>query len=1064
MNAFIDAAINRSRTSLLILAMIVAAGLVARSAIPVASQPDVQVPFFVVTIIHEGISPEDAERLLIMPTEIELRGVEGVKEFTSYASEGAGTVMVEFEAEYDLDQALLDVREAVDRARPEMPSTAEEPFVQETSFIEYPILQINLVGEDVPERVLYNLAIDLRDAIETVPEVLKAPIQGHREELLEAVIDPNQLETYQISNEELINTIVRNNRLIPAGSIDTGEGRFAVKVPSVIEEARDIFDLPIRATEDTVVTLDDVATIRRTFKDRTSYARVNGTTTISLSIIKRANANIIDTIDAVRRAVEARREYLPRQVELFYSQDQAPGALRQVVELQGNIFTALALVMVLVVAAMGFRSGVIVGLAIPVSFLFSLIFIYLLGFTFNFMVMFGMLLGLGMLIDGAIVVTEYADRKMTEGFDARSAYALSAKRMFWPVTASVATTLAAFLPLMFWPGSSGQFMRYLPITVFAVLSGSLLYALVLGPVLGSIFGKAGARDPHAMETLRQLEEGDPTKLDSITGWYARLLSHATRYALVTLALTLTVVFTVFWAYGRYSSGVVYFSDTEPEMASLSVRARGNLSADEINRLVLEVEEQVLEVSGIKDSNVHTKLPGGMSAGGGMGPMSGGGGFDVVGQIYLEFHPENERDRTATDILEELRARTDEFAGIVVEFQEMDYGPPEGKPIEIEFASYDKDLLEPAVARVMEYLQTQVMGLRDIEDTRSLPGIEWKLTVDRAQAAVYGADVLQVGVAVQLVTNGVKVGEYRPDKSDDAVDIRVRYPTEARGISALDELKISTSKGIVPISNFVRREAAPNVDTIQRSNGIPVEYIRANVAPNVLADDKVQEIQAWLQNQVFDPQLQIHFRGTNEDQAEALTFVLFAFVMSLVLMFILLVTQFNSFYQSTLILFAVVLSTAGVLVGLLVMQATFSVILTGVGIVALAGIVVNNNIVLIDTYNHLRKEHPDLDYISLIVRTGAQRFRPVMLTTVTTVFGLLPLAANLSIDLINREIIYGGMMSSFWVPLSQAIVSGLTFATLLTLVCTPALLALPHQLHAVSDSVKQRLGFKHKVPA
>ncbi len=1064
MNAFIDAAINRSRTSLLILAMIVAAGLAARSAIPVASQPDVQVPFFVITIIHEGISPEDAERLLIMPTEIELRGVEGVKEFTSYASEGAGTVMVEFEAEYDLDQALLDVREAVDRARPEMPSSAEEPFVQETSFIEYPILQINLVGENVPERVLYNLAIDLRDAIEGVPSVLKAPIQGHREEVLEAVIDPNQLETYQISNEELINTIVRNNRLIPAGSIDTGEGRFAVKVPSVIEEARDIFDLPIRATEDTVVTLNDVATVRRTFKDRTSYARVNGNTTISLGIIKRANANIIGTIDAVRAVVEARREFLPRQVELFYSQDQAPGALRQVVELQGNIFTALALVMVLVVAAMGFRSGVIVGLGIPVSFLFSLIFIYLLGFTFNFMVMFGMLLGLGMLIDGAIVVTEYADRKMTEGFDARSAYALSAKRMFWPVTASTATTLAAFLPLMFWPGDGGQFMRYLPITVFAVLSGSLLYALVFGPVLGSIFGKAGARDAHAMETLKQLEEGDPTKLDSITGWYARLLSYATRYAIVTLSLTLVVVFTAFWAYGRYSSGLVYFSDTEPEMASLSVKARGNLSADEINRLVLEVEEQVLEVSGIKGSNVHTQLPGGMSSGGGMGPMSGGGGFDVVGQIYLEFHPENERDRSATDILEELRARTSEFAGIVVEYQEMEYGPSEGKPIEIEFASYDKDLLEPAVARVIEYMQTQMVGLRDIEDTRSLPGIEWKLSVDRAQAAVYGADVSQVGIAVQLVTNGVKVGEYRPDKSDDAVDIRVRYPTEARGISALDELKISTSKGIVPISNFVRREAAPNVDTIQRSNGIPVEYIRANVAPNVLADDKVQEIQAWLQNQVFDPQLQIHFRGTNEDQAEALTFVSFAFIMSLVLMFILLVTQFNSFYQSTLILFAVVLSTAGVLLGLLVMQATFSVILTGVGIVALAGIVVNNNIVLIDTYNHLCKEHPDLDYISLIVRTGAQRFRPVMLTTVTTVFGLLPLAANLSIDLINREIIYGGMMSSFWVPLSQAIVSGLTFATLLTLVCTPALLALPHQLHAVSDSVKQRLGFKHKVPA
>ena len=335
-------------------------------------------------------------------------------------------------------------------------------------------------------------------------------------------------------------------------------------------------------------------------------------------------------------------------------------------------------------------------------------------------------------------------------------------------------------------------------------------------------------------------------------------------------------------------------------------------------------------------------------------------------------------------------------------------------------------------------------LRDIGDTRSLPGIEWKLAVDRAQAALYGADVIQVGLAVQLVTNGVLVGEYRPDRADDAVDIRVRYPESARGINALDDLKVRTPQGLVPISNFVTREAVPNVDTLVRVDGIPVEYIRSNVAPGVLADDKVKEISAWIDAQTWDPALNITFRGANEEQAESMAFVMVAFMLSLLLMFVLLVTQFNSLYQATLILFAVVMSTAGVLIGLVVTGKPFSAILTGTGIVALAGIVVNNNIVLIDTFNVIRRENPQLDYVEAIVRTGTQRLRPVVLTTITTICGLLPLASNLSIDLVNRNVVYGGMLSTFWVPLSQAIVSGLAFASLLTLVATPALLALPYQ--------------------
>lgn len=1034
---FLEAAISRSRTTLLLLFMILLCGMIARCSIPVEGDPDISVPFFVITVVHEGISPEDAERLLVMPLEIELRQVEGIEEINAYAAENAGTVMVEFDPDFDLDQALMDTREAVDRAKVEFPTTAEEPIIQEQSTSEFPIIQVNLVG-DVPERMLYTLALDLRDLIEAQPDILSADLQGSREELLEAVIDPKELETYGLSSEQIINSIARNNRLIPAGSLDNGEGRFAVKVPSVIENYSDIYDIPVKSDGDTVIALSDVAEVRRTFKDRTQYSRVDGKNTIALNIVKRADSNVIQAIENAKKVTETFRANLPAKVDIFYSQDQAPYAESQVVELEGNILTALCLVMVIVVAAMGIRSGLIVGFGIPASFLFSLIFIYLLGYSFNFMVMFGMLLGLGMLIDGAIVVTEYADRKMIEGHNSRDAYLAAAKRMFWPVTASIATTLAAFLPLMFWPGVSGKFMRFLPVTVFTVLSGSLLYALVFGPAIGAIIGRAGNKDKKAQKKLDILEQGDPRELRSLTGFYARVLGFATRYGLVTMAVTLAILFTTFWAYGQYGSGLIYFSQAESKFASVSIRARGNMSVDETNALIKEVEEQVLEIEGIEHLSVRTQIS---------GQPSRNGGSDRIGSMFIELYDQPQRRNTATEILEEIRARSAGISGIKVEVRSEDMGPPVGKDLNIELSSYKKDLLEPAVEKIVNYMRSDVDGLRDIDDTRSLPGVEFKLNVDRAQAAIYGADVSQVGIAVQLVTNGIKVGEYRPDRADDGVDIRVRYPSESRGLLALEQLRINTANGLVPLSNFVSLEPIPNVDTIERHNGIPIKKVLADVAPGILADAKVKELQAWINTQDWHPDLNITFRGANEEQAESLAFVGVAFSLSLLLMFVLLVTQFNSFYQSTLILFAVILSTAGVLLGLLITGNPFSAILTGVGVVALAGIVVNNNIVLIDTYNKLRADNPDQDYVQLIVRTGAQRLRPVMLTTVTTVFGLLPLASNLSIDVINRTIVQGGQLSTLWVPLSQAIVSGLTFATLLTLVTTPAMLAIPHQLKA-----------------
>ncbi len=1033
MTSFIESAIGRTRTTMSLLAVLVVGGLIARSALPIANDPHVELPYFYIGVVHEGISPEDSERLLVQPMEIELRKLEGLEELQSTASEGMASFFVEFDVSQDLDKALSDVREAVNRAKAEMPSTAEEPFVEEIAVDDFPIVQINFIGENASERSVYQAALQLSDDIETIPSILSADLQGQREELLEVTIDPDVLTAYRISSEELINTLQRNNRLIPAGSIDTGKGRFSVKVPAVVEHSDDVLDLPIRSSGDKIVTLRDVATVRRTFKDRTSYARYNGRSSISINVTKRAEANIIDSVDDVLALVKEARKKVPAGIEVIVSQNQAEFAALQVRELEGNILTALALVMVLVVATMGFRSGVVVGLGIPVSLLFSIIIIYLLGYSFNFMVMFGMLLGLGMLIDGGIVVTEYADRMMGDGMDHKAAYAEAVKRMFWPVTASTATTLAAFLPLVFWPGVSGQFMGYLPVTVFTVLVGSLLYALLFGPVLGTLFGRPSSHGKKTAEAMHLLETGDPTQLQTFTGRYARFLTRVCHRPVITLAVIFSLLYCIFWAYGRYGVGMIFFSDADPQFVQVSVLGRGNFSASEVDELVLEVEEEILQVPGIRFVNSRTILPGG----GGSSRSSS----DRIGSIFLELYPESERSMKGNAIIQEIRKRTDHLAGIQVELLPLEQGPPVGKPIQIEFTSRERRLLDPAMARVRAYLDT-LPELLDIDDTSALPSIEWRIEVDRAQAAIYGVDVSSAGIAVQLVTNGVKVGEYRPDGADDSVDIRVRFPRTERGIRALDELRISTKRGMVPLSNFATMRAAPGVDTFRRVDGVPVELIRANVVDGVFADTMVEQIGEWLQKQNFDPALSVRFRGANEEQAESMAFVGVAFMLALALMFILLVTQFNSFYQSSLILLAVIMSTAGVLLGLLVLGNPFSTLLTGVGVVALAGIVVNNNIILIDTFNHVRASHPELDIRSVIVRATAQRLRPVLLTTVTTVFGLLPLACGFSVDLLSRSVAVNGEMALFWAPLSQAIVFGLSFATILTLIATPAMLAFP----------------------
>lgn len=1044
MKNYIDTAVSRSRTTLSIFVAIMLTGFGSYLSIPVELNPDVEVPIIITTIIHEGISPEDSERLLAKPTEIELKSLDGITQISSFSSENAATIITEFDISFESKTALSDVREAVNRAKARFPANTEEPLMQEVSAAGLPVVQIAIGGQGVPERVLLRVAEQLQREIEILPQILEAVMVGNREELLEAEIDPGKLETYGIPNSAIVSTVMNNNRLIPAGQVDTGQGSFSVKVPGLIENAEDLFNLPLASTDLGVLTVADIAKVRRTFKDATRYSYSNGSASISLNVNKRKGANLVESMEQIDAVVERIRPTLPPSVTLSYINNTAPLVLEQNLGLQGNMATAMVLVLIVVIASVGVRSGLIVTLAVPFSFFFAFIIISLLGFTYNFMVIFGLLLGLGMLIDGAIVMVEYADRKMAEGLNSLEAYRAAVDRMFWPIMASTATTLAAFLPIMFWPGVSGQFMSYLPITVFAVLIGSLFYALLFAPTIGALIGQGSAA---AKAFAKGGNDDGRVVATGITRLYEKSLKVAVKLPITVFLLSIVTLVTIVWAYGRYGKGVEFFTGVEPSQTQIQVFARGNYSPAELRDVMLSVQERIYEVGYFKGIVMQS----------GTGQQLGGDqqtAPDLIGYIFVEMVDRRERELDGFEVENRYRQAIANLPGARAEVVSLEQGPPVGKEIQIELSGEELEPLFAEAARIRNFLENDMTGLIDIDDTAPVPGIEWEIEVDRARAAMMGASMAEIGTAIQLMTNGVFMGDYRPNDSEEEVDIRIRYPAEYRGIEQMDTIRIATANGPVPISSFVTRVAKPAVSSIQRVDGARVVYVRANPAPGIVASNKLIEIDAWLEENPPQRGVTAVFRGANEEQANSAAFLGKAFSLAMALMAILLVTQFNSYYQALIILSSVLLSTAGVLLGLLTTGQTFSVILTGIGIVALSGIIVNNNIVLIDTFNYLKAKHGDWTLEKIIVQTGVQRLRPVFLTTFTTGFGLLPLAMHVSVDLINAEIEVGGPITSQWVSLASAIVFGLSFATILTLIVTPAMLALP-------DALRKMLRMKAK---
>ena len=1124
MTGIIDWASQRARMILALIIASLAAGIFSYTGLPKEGEPDIEIPALFISVVFPGISAADSETLLIRPMETELADLDGLKKMTATAAENYAGLALEFEFGWDKAKTMADVRDAMNSAEALFPKGAEKYSINELNFSEFPIIIVNLTG-DVPERTMTRVATKLQEEIEAMDAVLEAVISGNREEMVEVTIDPLRLESYNVTAGELINVVQNNNQLIAAGEVDSNQGTFSVKIPSSFNETRDIYNLPVKTNGDRVVTLGDLAKIKLTFVDRAGTARFNGENTVALQVVKRKGFNLIGTAKDVRNLVEEESQNWPANlkaaVDVGTSNDQSRVVDSMVRQLEGSVLTAIALVMIVVLTSLGTRAALLVGFSIPTSFLLCFVLLGLMGVTISNIVMFGLILAVGMLVDGAIVVVEYADKRISQGTGPMTAYVEAAKRMFWPVVSSTATTLCAFLPMLFWPGVPGQFMGMLPVTLIFVLSASLIVALIYLPILGGVSGRLSRFFENSSDWLRNvlpwfirlllvpiivlllffsilqvinpnlLLNIEPNKLGpmaslpgvvmfiasafmasivlgsveirkrqknvqagyrrTLFGYFIKFIAGNPVMPLVAIGGVIAFTSFIFTTFGKNNYGVEFFVEGEPEQAIVYVKARGNLSLNEKDILVRQAELIVNAHPGVE--SVFS-----FAGAGGLNQNTAGASApkDTIGQIQLETIPwENRRGNSDLDgnkIITELSNALSALPGIEIEILELERGPASPKPVHLRLKGENWNDLLNTTAQIRSIFD-QTEGLIQVEDTRPLPGIDWQIDVDVEKAGRYGADVATVGAMIQLVTRGILLDTMRVDSSDEEIEIRVRLPEEDRFLSTLDNLKVRTADGLVPLSNFISRKPVAKLAEINRIDQKRYFDIKAGIEPNlkrtvisdegiksevfINANERIAFLTNYLQENPLPPGISWEWTGDQADQAESQAFLSSAFAAALVLMFIILLSQFNSFYNSFVVLIAVVLSTVGVLIGMLVMQQPFSIIMTGTGIVALAGIVVNNNIVLIDTYQELSRYLPKVE---AIIRTAEQRIRPVLLTTITTMAGLAPMMFGLSLDFVNGGYSVDSPTALWWKQLATAVVFGLGTATMLTLVFTPALLA------------------------
>ncbi|RMG64075.1 MAG: efflux RND transporter permease subunit [Calditrichaeota bacterium] len=1018
-------------------------GLVAYSNLPVESFPQIKQPVVVVAAPYLGVAPSDMETLVAQPIENKLDELAKVKKMTSVSLEGYTNIVVEFEPDVDIDEAVRKVREKVDQAKPDLPADLDDPVIQEINFENIPIMFVSIVGDQSLVR-LKKIAEDLQDRFEQIPGVLDVKISGGLEREVQVEVNPARLQYYNVGLTTVIDAIRGENITIPGGSLETGSLKWTLRIPGEFESLNELENLVVKTRRGQPIYLKDLADIRFGFKEQESFSRLDGKPSVTLSIQKRSGENIIQISDAVKRILEDYRDKLPRGTHFVILGDQSKDIRRMVNDLENNIIAGLLLVILVLYFFMGTRNGFLVGIAIPLSMLLSFIVISLLGYTLNMVVLFSLILALGMLVDNAIVIVENIYRHHEEGKSLLRAAREATAEVGMPVIASTATTLLAFLPMVFWPGIVGEFMSYLPITLIITLSASLFVALVFNPVISSSFLKLDER-------MSQLP-GDRL-LRWLTVHYERTLRWSLHNPRKMLGMVAGAYVGMFILFIFFNHGIEFFPDLEPKQAIIKVEAPLGTRLETSDAIVRQIERRIVDTPDMKHyvaeigNASDNRFDFGMS-----------GGAPHKSKITIDFLERHLRSQNTKVTLEQLREKVRGIPGARIDVTKPQEGPPTGKAVEIRIQGEDFGVLE-SLADQVKRLIGDVPGLTELKDDHEQGRPELRVRIDREKAALMGLNTRKIASTVRTAIQGSEASEYRIGQ--DEYDITVRFSKDFRkNYEDLLNLTIFYEGKHYPLANFATIELASGLSSVNHVDGDRVITVTADAVGRRSAE-VLRDVKERLKDFHLPPGYSLSYGGQDVEQREAEAFITRAFFIAIMLIFLVLATEFNSVTLPLVIMMSVLLSFFGVFFGLLVTFKPFGIIMTGIGIVSLAGVVVNNAIVLIDYIQQLRDR--GMDKLEAIVQGGKVRLRPVILTAVTTILGLIPLTVGINIDFIglfkgdfSKFIQFGVESSQWWSGMGVAVIFGLFFSTALTLVVVPVMYSL------LADAVPElmaRLGWR-----
>ncbi|MDB1135163.1 efflux RND transporter permease subunit [Candidatus Anaplasma sp. TIGMIC] len=1021
MDLILGCFLKRNRFMMFLLASIVAFGTYAYFTLPRERTPTIKVPVISIVAVVDGISEEKAEKLLVSPIEKEVQAVSGVKKVISVAKDGSATVVLKFSHGTDMRAAMEDVRTKLDLARSELPRELKSLIAKEVDLGAAPVLHVAVAG-DVQGAILSKVARSLKSSIESLGGVLSVEAEGLQEYVVEINFFPELLNHYGIQVQDIQRAITGSYSFVEYGVMESEIGRHKVKLTGELDSYKKIQDLVLKAKGDEFVTISDVAKVNFTEKAVSEFVRVDGKAAVVLKVSKKSGSDITEVVGKIKNILDEASSLLPSNVALIFLQDQSQEVKYVLHELENTLVFSVVLVLLVMMVFMGFRTAILVAVAIPVSALLGVSVIYIMGYTLNIVILFTLIMVIGMLVDDAIVVSEYADRKMAHGMDRVFAYKSAAVAMFWPIAAATATRLAVFIPLLFWPGVTGEFIKYIPVVSISTLVGSWIVALIFTPVLGSMFGKVSAVSPEEVKRINAIEDLDFDSLGKCTRFYAKVLfvvlDHPRKFVcIVTSVLVLSTVM-----YFSFGPGVEFFPDVEPDRALIIAKSDNNLSVGERDLIILDVEEKIRNIAGVR--HIYTRSV----------EKWGDASSGVVGVIGIEFFDWFLREKSSK-ILRDILHRIKGVKGVFFDVEYESMKPSRGKQIEISLRADNKVLLNDA-ASVLEKAMSASQGFVGVSKDTLTSGYEWILDVDRKRARASGVDVYLIGQYIKLLTDGLVVGKYYPSDFDDGIDIIARFNEKHRSLKGIDSLQINTHYGTVPVSYFMNRKARAAAGSIKRVNGMRSMTISSYIAPGMYVSERVGYIKSALQGAV-DPSVEVSFLGDMEDQEESKAFLIKAFAMVLVMISLVLMCELNSFYYVFVVMTAVFLSTTCVFFGFLLTYKVFGVVMGGVGIIVLAGVVVNNNILLIDAFRS--NVDSSLSRKEAIMKSALSRLRPIFLTVITGVLGLMPMVLRLSVDFIYGRILYDSPASQLWFELSTTTSMGLLLATIVTLLYTPAVL-------------------------